>query len=131
MRLRTLGNQFSSSVPFVSSSQPLTHSTVGGSVVTLFGHNSGPFSVLPNASLGSTSVTSRFYTSDSCVALQVPAGAGASVAARITVEGQVAICPSGFSYLKPAVSSFRPMSSPAHDVSIFYLAQFECFDFSK
>jgi hypothetical protein len=60
-----LTNQFSSSAPIVSSTQPISHSTVGGSILSLFGQNLGPFSVVPTAKLGSTVVTNRFYTSDS------------------------------------------------------------------
>jgi len=108
-----LDNQFSSSAPIISSSAPISHSTVGGSILSLFGKHFGMHPVVSNANLGNTLVIHQYHTSDSCIALEVPAGGGGSVSASLTVSGQSYSFPSSFSYIKPSISSFSPMSSPA------------------
>jgi len=109
----TVGGQASSPVefnylaPVITSVTPLNGPTGGTSRITINGSNFGASPSTGTVVIGSSACGSVTWTHTQVVC-NVPAGHGASLPIRVTVDGQQTTAMSSFSYLRPSISSVDP-----------------------
>ena len=70
----------------------------GGSTLTLSGTNFAPIDTSPSMSIGATQCTTSSWISTTSIMCNLPAGAGRSANATLSVSSQIGALPSWFTY---------------------------------
>ena len=72
--------------------------TSGGSTLTLSGTNFAPMHTSPSMSIGATQCVTSSWISTTSIVSRLPAGAGRSANATLSVSSQIGALPSWFTY---------------------------------
>lgn len=108
--LLALSSAFGLAAPLITSIDPSTGPTSGGTTITINGSGFGTTAAFTTVSLGSASMTITGIT-DTRILATTPAGEGAGKQLTVTFAGQTSNAAT-FSYLPPAITSFTPATVP-------------------
>ena len=108
--LLALSSAFGLAAPLITSIDPSTGPTSGGTTITINGSGFGTNAAFTFVSLGGSPMPITGFT-DTRILATTPAGEGAGKLLTVTFAGQTSNAAT-FSYLPPAITSFTPATVP-------------------